>query len=534
MSIPTAPKLPRKRPQRPVAAPRPQQAHRVHSAPVLSTSLLASDEVVDLDAVDLGDVDGDFVNISPLEEAVELDSLTTVPAPAPATTASRPCPVKAASAIEPTPAKSPSKENKKKRNRLRITDNDIDILEAVNWMGRATMVHIAIAVGNPVANISKRVRQLVDGGYLMAYDKNEVIVYGLAADGVVVLKRQQKTDQGEGGNVVRSKEPVKAQTRKRWALATLAHRNKINTAVCLFKVGGNAFEERKMREFASFAREQERRNARTRESNIAMLERQERIRAIPEEQRTLSEHRYLTYRPRSLATVPTVPEPTRYGEGWFGTPQAALAEEAIKLAITAKGEAEGARDWMETVRQVLTNPNYPVRRPGDKTPVSDAERQAMYDIGARQAWVYQHWNTGEGGTRTFEQRHRPDGVILRPHLVQPDGSVLARSIWLEVEENGKDVDAVKLVCRQAMDHPLVQRVLYLTNKDEIRDMVNDAIKELAEEMLWSVDFNREMNGHDPAMTDEQKLAVAQGRVKQAAKVVDAPLLNERVRSGLWG
>lgn len=387
----------------------------------------------------------------------------------------------------------------------RTTERDMDILRGIHWMERATTIHVAYLVQAPSSSVWRRLTELRDRGLLMRIATDDVIQWGLTVKGLRMI--------GETGN---AKENPKR--------STIAHRNKKNSIIVHLLTGGQKMAELEYREALDALRIVRSKNSRTVLHNELLAAKQEEIRRIPERQRTEKEMRTLRRKPGKIKPEVEPIQKIVPDHPFESTPQAAFSESVIVRDFQIWGWNQVMMDWDSEAERWLESTGFPVRQPGDLSPVTEAERKALSDSVTAKAWLFNHWNLNS----KFEKKHQPDGVLLLPHRVQPDGSILPGSYWIEMEDSRKQLTEVVRVCKQAMDHPLVRGAIYFTNDLAIANLISRAKKQVASDLAQRY---RSTQG----MTTVEAQAQAEAEVNDAILVKKSPLLNPNANgSGFWG
>ncbi|MFC4369477.1 hypothetical protein [Citricoccus nitrophenolicus] len=394
-------------------------------------------------------------------------------------------------------------------NTKRITPQDIRMFHAMDWMGRSTVTHISFAVGNLPKNIGQRLLSLKRRGWVTAHGKNEgMIQYSLTKRALEYIGSIDKPME----------EP---------APSTMSHRNKLNSMVIHMRIGAEKWAELTNRHAEDQARVVRSKIRSVTDYNEMLAEKQEALSQIPERERTEEERRTLRKRPRTVPVEQEVMGIASTGT-YLDYPQAAIAERVIRRDMAAYGELACSRDFSLESKDFAQDPSFPMRHMDDDTPVTDEEIEALYRIVDGRGWIFRHWDLmGKFGKDNMPKRHMPDGVLLLPHRVQPDGQTLPGSYWLELEDTRKTLDEIIRACKQAIDHPLLRGTMYFTNDQRIVNLLKRARESIARER--SKGYRDE--GMGAALADER----AALEVKDAILIKRAPLLNaSKADTGFWG
>lgn len=389
-----------------------------------------------------------------------------------------------------------------------VTDQDRRILTAVDWMHQATIMHIAVAVGNTRDNLSKRLKVLIKRGYLYESKSEAMTLYGITDKGIQMLGKNHRNTRFI-------------------AASGMAHRNKINSIVTRYKLGSTEFNSLIERDADLAERDVDLKNKGVERYNKMLANEQERIQQIPEGMRTEEDHKQLKLKPRSFKQ--TKPRPETFVSGgrsiWFTEqPQVCHAERIIYRDINLNGEDYCRRDFTSEMEAFLNSGSMPVRQVSNLYTVNDEERASLEALVDGKMWLFKHWNH-EG---KFDKQHTPDGVIVLPNIHQADGSITPGSWWIEMEENAKKLPEIMRVLMQAIDHPGIQGVIYFTDTKAIANLVKRAKVQVVSRLV--------MESKDYRSTREQKEALAQQIVDSSVIISKTPLVNAHRNNGhgFWG
>ncbi len=140
-----------------------------------------------------------------------------------------------------------------------------------------------------------------------------------------------------------------------------------------------------------------------------------------------------------------------------------------------------------------------------------------------ESYIFKHWNL-DG---KFEKKHGWDGIIVLPHIIHADGTVSGGSWAVEMEENKKTPAEIERVLSQAIDHPLLEGVIYFTDKRQIATRVMEARDKLIMKMAHK--------NHDYRISMDERKEEASRIVKAAVRVQKPLYVNTRANiHGLWG
>lgn len=403
-----------------------------------------------------------------------------------------------------------SKPKQKRYRAKEFTANDLQLLETVHWMGRATINHLIYASSLSPAYVHKRLKQLHERGYLKPSNPDElnkaITLYALTREGLDRI--------GQGNEKV-----VGA-----YALSTYRHRNQINSTVLQFKMGINPWVAKRFQLDIEHMKQVERNNRKAETHNGLLAFKQDSIKAKPEQERTVKDWEVLALQPNRVNPV-VVPNERMLKHDirdFRAHPNAVFPEKFIERAINENGEQYCSLAWDTECDNWLGNDTYPVKALGDDTVTND-DIQAMYSVVDGNEWIFRHWNS----SGKFKARHQPDGVVLLPHQVDSQGRVHPMSWWIEVEANRKsDTSEVERVILQAFDSPVVRGVLYITTDSAVRNSVlkarNNVIKKLS--------YDYEMRGATP----EQAHREATLFVENNCRIHKPQLVYPNQPESFWG
>lgn len=402
----------------------------------------------------------------------------------------------------------PTAKQKPKQKRYRskqFTERDKQILEAVYWLVKAPLNHIAFAVGVKPVLIHGRIRELDRRGYLKTDTTESLPTFSLTNQGLTQIGR--------------SNEKAIIQI----ARSTFAHRNQINTATIWFKMGDKAFKDLMLEHEVTKMQEMIRNNRKNAESNESLAIHQQTILSKPESERTLADERVLARKPRSMRVIEEPVLGKHNQNPLYANPQASFPERLIQQSISDMGEPECVATWKEETDAWLHSGEFPVKQVGDSS-VSDSDREAMYQASANKEWIFRHWNV----RNEFKKRHMPDGIILQPHQQDTNGNILPMSFWLEVEANRKsDNSEYVRVIEQAFDCPVVRGVIYMTNDPHVATAVKKAIETV------TVRLTHRYQQYE-GMTHGEAQTTAQAFVKENCRLMKLPVLYPNQPTQFWG
>lgn len=410
-------------------------------------------------------------------------------------------------------SKSTAKPKQKRHRASAFTDNDLQLLETIHWMGEATPNHLVYASTLSPEYVQKRIKKLEKvttnlekGGYIKSRKiGSEMTMHSLTRDG---LARIGRSNEKVVGSVARS---------------TLRHRNQINSAVLFFKIGAGAWVERSYQLDIKRMKQNERNNKKIVRENELLKYAKERILAKPEGDRNADEWKILASEPRMLAPAVQPKENLNHGlKDFRAHPNAVFPERFIDRAIAENGEQYCSIAWETECEKWIANPAYPVKAWGDDT-VTGADIQAMYNAVDGNEWIFRHWNGGG-----FKSRHQPDGVVLLPHQRDNNGNIHPMSWWIEVEANRKsDSSEIERVIEQALDSKSpVRGVLYVTEDVAVRSAVLKAMAKVTKKLTNEY----EMRGAPRA----EAHATAKQFVESNCRILKAQLVYPHEKDGFWG
>lgn len=502
-----------------------------HSVDEAVSPLASGDEVVLLDDDLVIEIDEGYV--SPLAADSE-PTPTASKAPSTRKTTKKQNPVpkgkpthdtKTGERIEYTP----TGRRKRHRDISEPTDNDRKLLTAAYWQHWSTATHLAFAADNSTHNVKARLNELVRRGWLDVNTSETTKLYALSRAGYETM----------GFEIVKNAIPSRS---------TLSHRNKLNTLVTFFKIGGKNFEELLHTDALDARRNVEYKNKQTAEYNTMLIAEQTRISGIPEQQRSDSERSILKRRERKINDTPAPPEPKEYRNALQAYPQFAIPERLIVLSLSAKGLAPAKADWEDVCTAILNDPNYPVREAADNSQPTVAEREMMQWVTNKHYWAYIHHDVNG----RFGKTHRPDGVLFMPHKRLDDGTIVAQSIQLELEDHKKKVPEYVRLILQTIDHPLIESVKMFVDSTDSKETAKrralgassvtarnadtpvDGIKPRVEEAMKKVVMELISRDHTNRNYEDKKTD-AQQAVRKAIQLHPTIYLNRHKNgTGMWG
>lgn len=146
--------------------------------------------------------------------------------------------------------------------------------------------------------------------------------------------------------------------------------------------------------------------------------------------------------------------------------------------------------WAKTIDSFF-NTDFPVRQEGDLRPLTGEEHITILSTLGKpeNAWVFDHMNEQKMSKNphlwargTLNKTHRPDGVIVLPHIKGRDGFVRGGCVAIEVEEHIKSPAQTIENMVALFDHPLYDKAIYYVpdgaGANNIRKRMDAVEKEL--------------------------------------------------------
>lgn len=456
---------------------------------------------------------------APVVEEVE-DYVSPLAAPAVRTPAPKPTVPRSALTLPEMKVK-PKTNAPKKRGRpvgtknakrrgdggLILTDRDKQRLYALMVHGWITRSHLAFLCGEAPTTAEPRIRELVKAGYIAArHVEGRKYLYlstkGYKAVEETIMLADEKYREVPFYLAQRTTRPS-------------AHDLKIVTVCAALRLGDEDFYALSNREVDFLNRNKEAHNLRVQKQN-SVLHTQQRAIITKGGAGNEAEQAVLDAKPKSYqTTVFDYQTPKEFAPGIIAGPKHVITEAQINAAhksakqkrveqlktqyqenlgreltdedlknfkSTYREEDLVPELWGRTIERYMENSSrmvdgllsYPIREEGDLSPLHPKELQQIRKTlgNSQKAWIFDHLNRSHMSrnphllTRgTFSKTHRPDGVIVLPHILGRDGLVRSGCVAIEVEEHVKTAKQTVENMATLFDHPLYDRAIYYVPGD---------------------------------------------------------------------
>lgn len=366
------------------------------------------------------------------------------------------------------------KKNMTKRgdNGIVLTAADYHRLKMLMVHGGMTRDHLAFLASQATSS-DPRVDALVKAGYIDAEKHEGRKFLYLSKKGFNALDAHLK------GNGLTFYSPRRTRPS--------THDLKIITVCAALSLGEETFYGLSNKEVDILNRNKATYN-RTAQNDNAVLEamKQEILSRGP---RTQAERDILNRKPRSYKTSAFYKQsPQDFAPSIITGPKPIITENQIREANTAKNKAilsemteenpsltsdqlprNPVRDrWGKSITSVFEK-EYPLRAEGDLSPLTDKEREFinLSLANPKRAWIFDYLDESVASSNPHlrvrggqGKTHRPDGVIVLPHIQGADGFIRGGCVAIEVEENMKKPAETIANMVALFEHPLYQKAIY--------------------------------------------------------------------------